>query len=93
VDAVLIVQNGRVISLGQPTPRHLLRIYALDYEFSNTAEVQVSEMYPWVAKVKLPSPDATLELWALDVAQRRVSRVPATIVVHGAEKTVEVMRP
>jgi hypothetical protein len=92
VDAVLIVQNGRVISLGQPTPRHLLRIYGLDYEFSNLAEVQVPEMYPWEARVKLPSPDATLELWALDVAQRRISRVPATIVVSGAAKAVEVKR-
>lgn len=93
VDAVLMVQNGRVISLGQPTPRHLLRVYGLDYEFSNAAEVQVAEMYPWEARVKLPSPDATLELWALDVAQRRISRMPATIVVHSAAKTVEVRRP
>jgi hypothetical protein len=92
VDAVLIVQDGKVISLGQPVPRHLLRIYGLDYEFSNAAEVQVPEMYPWEARVRLPSPDATLELWALDVAQRRVSRIPATIVVHSANKTAEVRR-
>jgi hypothetical protein len=93
VDAVLIVQNGRVISLGQPTPRHLLRLYGLDYEFSNAAEVQVPEMYPWEARVKLPFQDATLELWALDVAQRRISRVPATIAIHSAAKTADVTRP
>jgi hypothetical protein len=95
VDAILIVQNGRVISLGQPTPRPLLRIYGLDYEFSNSTDVQVHEMYPWHAQVKLPptAQDAPLELWALDVQRRRVSRIGATVLVNGAAKTVDITRP
>ena len=91
-DAVLILQNGRVISLGQPSPRHIVRIYGLDHEFSNQTDVQVTEMYPWRAQVKLPSADAPLELWALDVLERRVSRLSATIDINAAAKTAEVKR-
>jgi hypothetical protein len=95
VDAVLIVQNGRVISLGQPAPKHVLRIYGLDYEFSNTHEVPVTEMYPWHARVKLPptASAAPIELWALDVKERRVSQLSAAITVDAAARTAVVKRP
>jgi hypothetical protein len=94
VDAVLIVQNGRVVSLGQPTPQNLLRIYALDYEFSNTDEVQAEQMYPWRARVRLPASgeEAPVELWALDVAQRRISRIGVTLSIDATAKTVKVTR-
>jgi hypothetical protein len=94
VDAVLIVHNGRVISLGQPAPRHVLRIYGLDYEFSNTTEVQVTDMYLWHARVKLPAAgsNAPIELWALDVKQRRISQLGSTIVVDPVSKAAHIKR-
>ncbi len=90
VDAILIVQRGRVISLGQPSPRHVLRIYGLDYEFSNVTDVQVQEMYPWQAQVKLPTLEEPIELWALDVKERRISRVAGNVVLHPSTGRVEI---
>ncbi|HSI62361.1 MAG TPA: hypothetical protein VLE43_04560, partial [Candidatus Saccharimonadia bacterium] len=94
VDAVLIVQQGRVISLGQSVPKHLLRIYGLDYEFSNYEDVPVKNMYPWQVRVKLASPDAPIELWALDMNEkdRKITKLKAGITLDPAAKTATVVR-
>ena len=94
-DAVLLVQDGRVIGLGQPTPKPLLRIYALDFEFSNYEEVPVPSMYPWkglLAPDAIPNPAAPVELWALDVARREVTQLQCTLKVDAANKSVQVQR-
>lgn len=92
VDAVLIVQQGRVISLGQSTPRHLLRIYGLDYEFGNVQDVEVKDMYPWEVRVKLPSPNAPIEFWALDVSERKISKLRASVTLDPAAKAASIVR-
>lgn len=92
-DAVLIVQAGKVIALGQPTPRHILRIYALDYEFSNATDVQVPEMYPWSARVRLQGSDAPLELWALDVERRRICQLRARLAPDSTKSELRIERP
>jgi hypothetical protein len=55
--------------------------------------VPVSDMYPWHARVKLPSPDAPLELWALDVAQRRISRLSGSVLLNAAAKSAAITHP
>ena len=44
--------------------------------------------------VKLPESgeQAPVELWALDVGQRRISRIGVTLSIDGAAKTVKVTR-
>jgi hypothetical protein len=44
--------------------------------------------------VKLPESgeEAPVELWALDVGQRRISRIGVTLSIDGAAKTVKVTR-
>ncbi len=93
-DAVLIVRDGKVIALGQPAPKPQLRIYGLDYEFANVEELPVSSLYPWkgvMAPDILPAESTTLELWALDVAGNRVTRLDTHLKVDKTAKTAEQM--
>ncbi len=92
VDAILLVQQGRVVTLGQPAPKPLLRLYSLDYEFGNVDEVPVRDMYPWQVRMKLSAPDAPIELWALNVESRRVSKLKASLKVAPDGKGIEVVR-
>lgn len=92
VDAVLVVQNGRVVTLGQPAPKHLLRIFALDYEFGNVEDVPVKDMYPWKVRLKLASPDAPIELWALNVEQRTITKLKVGIALDPVAKTASIVR-
>ncbi len=92
VDAVLIVRDGKVIALGQPAPKPQLRIYGLDYEFANVDELPVSSLYPWkgvIAPDIVPAEPTTLELWALDVASNKVTRLSTRLKVDKAAKTTE----
>jgi hypothetical protein len=93
VDAILLVQEGRVISLGQYAPKHLLRIYGLDYEFGNYQDVPVKEMYPWEVRVKLASLDAPIELWALESTEkfRKITPLKASIKLDPAAKTATIV--
>lgn len=91
-DAVLIVRDGKVIALGQPAPKPQLRIYGLDYEFANVDELPVSSLYPWkgvIAPDIVPAEPATLELWALDVAAKRVTRLNVRLKVDKTAQTTE----
>ena len=87
VDAVLFCQGEKVIALGQPAPKHLLRIYGLDYEFGNAADVNVSDMYPWectIPAAQLPAAAGPLDLWALDVAGKRIAKLSASVTIDPA---------
>lgn len=89
-DAVLMVQDGKVIALGQPAPKPQLRIYSLDYEFANADELPVSSLYPWKGILSpdiVPANSAPLEFWALDVAGMRVTRLNSRLQVDQAAKT------
>ena len=94
--AVLLAVGDRVIAIGQPAPKHLLRIYGLDYEFSNYEEVPVRDAYRWESAVPandLPDGDQKLEAWALDVEGRRIARLGASLVVQKTTRTVQRTDP
>ena len=95
-DAVLVTIGDKVIALGRPTPRALLRIYGLDYEFANVEETPVSVMYPWRAYVSaeaLPPDNAKLEFWALDAARKRIAKIDAVLEVDAGKTTAKVVSP
>lgn len=92
-DAVLITQGDKVIALGQPAPKHVLRIYGLDYEFANVDDVTVSEMYPWettIPAAQLPASAGPLDFWALEVAGMRISKFPMAVTVDPSAKQASV---
>ena len=92
----VIMRDGKVIALGQPAPKPQLRIYGLDYEFANVDELPVSSMYPWkgvIAPDIMPAEPTTLELWALDVAGMRVTRIDVLLKVDKSANTAERMAP
>ena len=92
-DAVLITQGEKVIALGQPAPRPLLRIYGLDYEFANVDDVPVSEMYPWqttIPAAQLPTAPGPLEFWALEVPGMRIARISTGLTVDSAARKAEL---
>ena len=91
-DAILLTVGQRVIAIGQPAPRHLLRIYGLDYEFSNYEDVPARDSYQWQSAVPLsdlPDGDQTLDAWALNVEARRISRLDAVLHVQKDNRRVE----
>lgn len=92
-DLVLVVQSGRIIGIGQPSPKHILRIFALDFDMTNIQEVTSGSMYPWhgvISPALIPNPTALLEFWALDIQGRRVARIGKTITVDPTAKQVSV---
>lgn len=92
-DLVLITQGDKVIGLMQPQTHQWLRIYGLDYEFSNLEDLTVPQLYPWKGIVKapaLPDGDLALEAWALNVKDNRVARLPALIKVNKGTKAVSI---
>lgn len=93
-DAVLITQGDKVIALGQPSPRNVLRIYGLDCEFSNFDEVPVSAMYPWKATIHADSiadgTSASLDFWALDVKKMQITKLSYTLSLDPSSKNVKM---
>ncbi len=92
-DAVLITQGDKVIALGQPAPRNLLRIYGLDYEFSNLEDAPVATMFPWKAVIpaaSLGSESSSLDAWALNVAGKRVAKLNASLSIDTVAKTAVI---
>ncbi|MFZ4763713.1 MAG: hypothetical protein ACOYMN_02065 [Roseimicrobium sp.] len=82
VDLVLFVQHGRIIGIGQPTPKPALRLFGLDFDVANIEEFPVSALHIWRAQLDtklVPEPSGPVELWALDVRNRRVVRFAETI--------------
>lgn len=94
VDAVLIAGgDGKVIALGQPLSRPLLRLYGVDFEFSNVEDIPVASMFPWKAVIHpeaVPDGAATLDLWGLDVSSRSIAPIRAQLLVDKAAKKVEI---
>jgi hypothetical protein len=93
-DAILISHGDQVISLGQSAPIHLLRIFGLDYEFSNYEDITVSSMYPWEATLTLPASlpeDVTLDLWALDVMKGKIAKLKTSLRINKATGKVEMV--
>lgn len=94
-DAVLIAgSDGKVIALGQPQARPVLRIYGLDFEFSNTEDVSVASMFPWkgvIAAESVPDGATTLDLWALDVSTKNIAPIHSRLKVDKAAKTAEIV--
>lgn len=92
-DAVLITRGDKVISLGQPAPRNLLRIFGLDYEFANIDDMPFASMYPWkgaIPATKLPQEKTDLEFWALSVSQMRIARLACGVTVDPVAKKVTI---
>jgi len=92
-DAVLITMGDRVINLGQPQSRPLLRLYGLDFEFANVEDVPVASMYPWKAVIApeyLPDGNVTLDFWALDVGSKNIAAMPVHLAVDRAAKKAVV---
>ncbi len=92
-DALLITLGDQVIALGQPAPLNMLRIYGLDYEFSNIDDVPVSTMYPWktvIHAASLPGSASTLEAWALNVTKMQIARLKTSLSVDISTKKVEI---
>jgi hypothetical protein len=95
-DAVLLAIGDRVVAIGQPVPKPLLRIYSLDYEFSNYEDVPSRNAYRWEAALPsndLPEGDQKLEAWALDVTGRRISKINASLIIQKAARTVQRAGP
>jgi hypothetical protein len=93
-DAVLIANGEKVIALGQPQARPLLRIYGLDFEFSNTEDVSVASMFPWKGIIDagaVPDGTTTLDLWALDVAGMGIAGIHSHLKIDKAAKTAEIV--
>ena len=92
-DLVLVVQDGRIIGIGQPTPKHSLRIFALDFDMTNVDEVPFASTHPWRGRIDptlIPAPFAPLELWALDVRSRSVARFARTLTIDAATRQVKL---
>lgn len=92
-DAVLITQGDRVIALGQPAPRNVLRVYGLDYEFANVDNMPVAAMFPWRAVIPaaaIAGDPSSLEAWALNAADLRIARLGAKLRVDAIAKKVEL---
>lgn len=88
-DLVLVVQGGRIVGIGQPTPKHILRIYGLDFDMTNVAEVSYGSMFPWRGRINpalLPNPAEPVEFWALDVTVRRVEKFSRSLTLDPATK-------
>lgn len=85
-DLLLITaaNSDHILALGVPTPKPILRLYPLDYEFSNNHEVPVGEPYRWEARFPssaIPGGIARLEVWALDIREMRITRVKQSVAV------------
>lgn len=83
-DLLLITAAGsnQILALGVPTPRAMLRLYPLDYEFTNNHEVPVGEPYRWEARIRtsaLPAGIGLLDVWALDGREMRIARLSQKI--------------
>lgn len=92
-DLILAARGEEVLGLLQPQSRQWLRMYGLDYEFTNLEDLPVQALYPWKGVVKspaLPPGETVLDLWALDVKENRLARLPATLKVNTTTRTVEV---
>lgn len=92
-DLVLVVQAGRIIGIGQPNPKHILRIYGLDFDMTNVDEVPLPGMFPWQGRINpalLAQTTAPLDLWALDVRDRRVAKIARTLTLDPVTKQAMV---
>ncbi|MCE9518297.1 MAG: hypothetical protein K8R87_01815 [Verrucomicrobia bacterium] len=95
-DAVLITQGDKVIALGQPAPRNALRIYGLDYEFSNVDDMSAAAIFPWKAIIPaaaLENSSSSFEVWALNVAGMRIAKIAkftTSFKVDLSSKTIEI---
>lgn len=83
VDMLLFTAPGDdgVVALGVPTPKAILRLHPLDYEFTNCADVPVGDPYRWEARI----PEAVaqqsggrFDIWALDVMAMRITRLKSS---------------
>ncbi len=95
-DAVLITQGDKVIALGQPAPRNVLRIYGLDCEFSNIDDMPASAIYPWktvIPAAALPSGSSNLEAWALNVAKMQIAKLNTSLSVDISSMKVQIEIP
>lgn len=68
--------GDRVLGIGVPRPRTLLRLFNVDYEFTNFYDVPLGEMSFWEARIPLERLGGVIRLWvwALDEERGRVAR-------------------
>ena len=68
--------GDRVLGIGVPRPRTLLRLFNVDYEFTNFYDVPLGEMSFWEARIPLERLVGVRKLWvwALDEERGRVAR-------------------
>lgn len=76
--------GDRVLGLGVPRPRTLLRLFNVDYEFTNFYDVPISDLSFWEARIPLErlGGQRRLYLWALDEDRGRVARFERKLEVR-----------
>lgn len=91
-DVVMITveRDDKIIALGVPRPRPLLRLFNVDYEFTNFLDVPLEDIFLWEAHIPLASmPEGvrSLELWALDSGKPRVARFDRKFIIPSRPQT------
>ncbi len=74
--------SEQIIALGVPRPRPMLRLFNVDYEFTNHLEAPITDENRWEARIplaSLPAGITTLEAWALDSAKERVAKIEGAV--------------
>ena len=68
--------DQRILGLGVPRPRTLLRLFNVDFEFSNFYDVPLGDMSFWEARIPMErlSGQRRLHLWAIDEERLRAAR-------------------